>query len=110
MDNSNKQSLIFSPITKEDREKIIGIFMDDDVRVYDNDDDQLDYFITKLENETDDCFYDYTIPFAEIMKELGCVCVGFQFNNDYHKKGDVNTYYGIWFSKVTNIQPLESQK
>lgn len=89
------------PITKEDREKIISIFWKDDVRVYDNDDDQLDYFITKLDDETDDCFYDHSTPFAQILDELNCIPTGFQFNNDYYKKDDINTYYGIWFGKLS---------
>lgn len=89
------------PITKEDREKIIDIFMEDDVRVYENYDiDSLDYFITKLDDETDDCFYDHTTPFAKILEQINCIPVGFQFNNDCYEKGDVNTYYGIWFSKL----------
>lgn len=93
-------SLALIPITKEDREKIILIFLEDDVRVYDNEDDNLDYFLTKLDDDTDDCFYDHSTPFEKIFKELQCVPTGFDYSNELYDKNDVNTYYGIWFSKL----------
>ncbi len=91
-------------ITKEDRDAIISIFADDEIYVSDNDhDDDYAYFITKLDDDVDDVFYDHSVPFAKIFQKLGGVCCGFEFNNDYYKKTDVNTYYGIWFKKLVPI-------
>lgn len=88
-------------LTKDDRQKIIDIFMEDTVRVYPNDDkESLDFFITKLEDDCEDCFYDHTVPIRKILEELSCVPIGFKFNNDHYEDGDVNTYYGIWFLKL----------
>lgn len=96
-------------ITKEDREKIKSIFMEDDVRIYDDqqEPESLNYFCTKLDDDTDDCFYDHSTPIAKIFKELQCVPTGFVFDNDYYEKGDVNTYYGIWFSKLKITNTIE---
>lgn len=92
-------------ITKEDRERIIEIFLEDDLRVY-NDfgeseaDYGVDYFIVKLDDDCDDVFYDHSTPFAKIFEELSCIPTGFQYSNEFYEKGDINTYYGIWFDKL----------
>ena len=98
------QGLQLTDLTKEDRDKIISIFRDGDIFVYDNDhEDDLEYFITKLDDDTDDAFLDHSEEFCHIFTQLGCICVGFQYNNDYAEKEDVNTYYGIWFKKLVPI-------
>jgi len=106
-----KQELI--EITKKDRKRIISIFLEDDVRVYNQKHDRNDsmrYFVVKLDDETQDQFYDHSVPIGKIFKELSCVPTGFKFNNDYYEEGDVNTYYGIWFSKLRDQQSSTSVK
>lgn len=104
MTTSCPQGFKLTELTKEDRNQICIIFSGDDVHVYENDsDDDLEYFITKLDDDTDDVFYDHSVPFAEIFMKLGCICVGFAYDNDYAEKDDVNTYYGIWFKKLVPI-------
>ena len=108
-DISCPHGMTLTDITKDDRNRIIDIFQDDDIFVYDNvHEDDYQYFITKLDDDTDDVFYDHSTPFHKIFNELGCICVGFEYNNDYAKKGDVNTYYGIWFSKLVPITKPET--
>ncbi len=90
-------------ISKEDREKIIDIFDEDGVKVHNEiecDEDNINYFIVKLDDDIDDQFYDHSVPFTKIFKQLSCIMTGFQYNNDFYQKGDVNTYYGIWFNKL----------
>lgn len=104
MGNEGDFNMKTRQITLEDREKIIDAFMEEDVREYSkydkNDEhDNISYFVFKLDDDCDDCFYDHSIPFSKILDELKCVCMGFQFNNDYYEKGDINTYYGMWFEK-----------
>ena len=96
-------------ISKEEHDKIEMIFVNDDCRVWNSEDVGEDkdygygYFIVGLrDDEVDDVFYDHTEAFDKIFKELQCVCTGFQFNNDYYEKGQVNTHYGIWFNKLKN--------
>lgn len=90
-------------ITKEERDRIINIFLEEDLRnysEYENKDDNIDYFVFKLDDDCHDQFYDHSVPLAKIFKELQCVCTGFHYDNEYYQKGDVNTYYGMWFNKL----------
>ena len=91
-------------IDDECRKAIMNIFNDYDIRVEDNDNDEnLDYFITNLNDVIDNCFYDYSIPFQTIFQKLSCVPIGFQVNNEYYGKSDFTTYYGIRFVKLQEL-------
>jgi hypothetical protein len=91
-------------ISEQDRSKIIDFFRDDDcfcLNIDHNENDEgVGYFVIQLENDTDDVFYDHSTPFSKIFTELGCVCVGFAYQNEYGDKNDTNTAYAIWFEKI----------
>lgn len=104
-------------LTVEERNKIIEIYSYDDVRCFNHDDPEdkddylSNYFILQLdEQEAEDQFYDHSVVFDKIFKELGLVCTGFQPNNDFYKKGDWNPYFGVWFSRLEQETQSENRQ
>lgn len=91
-------------ITELDRSKIDDIFNEDDVYVLNRDwkeeGEGVGYVVVQLENDTDDCFYDHSVPLAKIFKELHCIPTGFGYQNEYGDKNDTNTAYAMWFEKI----------